>query len=146
MSISETARPKLPIDEMPEGERPISEKFRIVAKQWAEANAAAKLLEETRQSVFSRLVMNRREERLAAVDAKNVTGKKPWTDAGSVATCEHIARASDEYQEHVYEMCKARAKADLLRVQMKYLEMVFSEWQSSDANARRERQMGRKGT
>lgn len=140
-SISERARAG--VTDMPERERPISEQFRIVAKQWAEANAAAKLLEETRQSVFSRIVINRREERIAAVDEKTVTGKRPWTEAGSISAAEHIARASDEYSEHVYEMCKARAKADLLRVQMKYLEMVFSEWQSTDANARRERHMGR---
>jgi hypothetical protein len=69
-SISERARSG--VTDMPERERPISEQFRIVAKQWAEANAAAKLLEETRQSVFSRIVMNRREERIAAVDAKAV--------------------------------------------------------------------------
>jgi hypothetical protein len=41
---------ELRLEEIPEQERPISEQSEIVAKQWAETDAAASLLEETRSA------------------------------------------------------------------------------------------------
>jgi hypothetical protein len=125
-SIREKARAKSPVSEMPAHERPISEEFRLVAKAWVEADAAARLLEETKSSLLSKLVMASTEP--------------------SIGRAEHAARASQDYTDHIDQMCKAKAEANLRRVQMKFVEMRFSEWQSSDANARRERQMGRQAT
>lgn len=124
MTTSEKARSL--IREIPQHERPISEEFRIVAKAWCEADAAARLLEETKSSLLSKLVMASTEP--------------------SIGRAEHAARASSDYTEHIKEMCKAKSEANLRRVQMKFVEMRFSEWQSSDANARRERGMGRQAT
>ena len=44
MSISERATPK--IAEIPEADRPLSEQWRIAARQWVDAEAAAQLLED----------------------------------------------------------------------------------------------------
>ena len=123
MSISDRAR--VGVQDMAPAERPISEQFRVVAKQWVDADAAASLLEDTRQSVFSQLVLNS-------------------TDT-SIARAEHTARASAPYREHIELQTEARRHANLLKVQMRFIEMKFSEWTSADANARREMQMGRKG-
>ena len=125
-SISERARAKGPVGEMPAHERPISEEFRLVAKAWVDANAAANLLEETKSAVLSKMML--------------ALGEK------SVSAAEMKVKASDKWYNHVKKIVDARADADLRKVQMEYVRMKFSEWQSSDANARRERQMGRQAT
>ena len=124
MSISAQTRGM--VSEMPEADRPISEMYRVVAKQWVDADAAASLLEDTKQPIFSQLV-------LASTDT-------------SIARAEHTARASLAYREHVEKINEARKRANLLKVQMRYLEMRFSEWQAGDANQRAERKMVRHGT
>ena len=130
------------MQEMPSSERPISEEFRLVAKAWCEADAAARLLEETRLSVLSKLTLDfQASMRGGGKEVAAMEGKI----AMSAGRAEHFARASDEYREHIEKMVSAKTEANLRRVQMKYVEMKFSEWQSSDANARRERQMGRAG-
>ena len=43
--------------EIPEHERPISEQFRIVAKAWADLDAAANLLEETKSAVLAQKML-----------------------------------------------------------------------------------------
>lgn len=126
-TISQRATEAAGVREMPEHERPISEQFRIVAKQWVDAHAAANLLEETKSAVLSRLMMNLGRE-------------------VSVARAEMEVKAGDDWKEHIEKMVEARKKADLLRVQMKYIEMRFSEWQSNDANQRKERHFGRQAT
>ena len=112
--------------EIPVHEQPISEQFRVVAKQWVDADAAADLLEETKTAVLSKMMME--------------LGEMP------VSKAEMQAKASDAWTEHLTAMVDARARANLLKVQMKYIEMRFSEWQSNDANARKERQFGRQAT
>lgn len=125
-STSEKARPKPQVAEMPENERPISETFRIVARQWVEADKAANILEECKSAVLSRLMISK--------------GDMP------VSKAEMLSKASTEWQEHLDLMVAARGEANLKKVQMEFIRMQFSEWQSNDANARRERQMGRHGT
>ena len=124
MSISERARAG--VTEMPERERPISEQFRIVARAWVEADKAASILEECKSAVLSKLMMAK--------------GDVP------VSKAEMLSKASDEWAEHLNLMVSARADANLRKVQMEFIRMQFSEWQASDANARRERQMGRQAT
>lgn len=114
------------VQEMPERERPISEQFRIVAKQWVDQDAAASLLEDTKSAVFSQMVLKH-------------------TDV-SVARAEHLSRSSKEYREHIEKTVDARRLANRLKVQMEYLKMRFHEWNSSDANQRTERKMSRQAT
>lgn len=124
MSIAERARVR-PV-EMPRHERPISEEYRIAAKEWVEAEKTAALYEETKTSVLSQMMMK--------------LGEMP------VSKAEMRVKASDDWREFIEKMVDARAQANLARVRMKWTELRFAEWQSADANARRERQMGRQGT
>jgi hypothetical protein len=124
MTISERARST--VQEMPERERPISEQFRIVARHWVEADKAANILEECKSAVLSKLMMAQGDM--------------------AVSKAEMLSKASKEWQEHLDMMVSARADANLRKVQMEFIRMQFSEWQSNDANARRERHMGRQAT
>lgn len=127
MSLSQQAIDKSAPREMPEHERPLSEEFRIIAKQWVDAHAAANILEETKSAVLSRLMMNLGRE-------------------VSVSRAEMEVKAGGDWKEHIEKMVEARKQADLLRVQMKWIEMRFSEWQSADANQRKERAYVRQAT
>ena len=121
MSISERA--VAGITEMPARYRPISEEFRLVAKAWVDADAAANLLEETKSAVLAEKMAN--------------LGDMP------VNRAELTVKASKEWHDHLAEICDARKKANLRKVQMEYVRMKFSEWQASDANSRSERRMSR---
>ena len=114
---------------LPERERPLSEQFRIVAKQFADADAAATLLEELKTTTLEKL-----KTKLMAVH-----GEMPDNKA------ERLVKASGEWEEYVRSMCDARAKATKLKLQMAYIRMVFSEWQAADASARAEYKLGRMG-
>lgn len=123
-SISERARSM--VQEIPERERPISEEYRIAAREWVDAEKAASLLEETKTAVLSQM-MNRLPDL-------------------SVNRAEMQVKASAEWMQFLKDMVEARAAANLAKVKMKWTELRFSEWQSADANARKERQMGRQAT
>lgn len=97
---------------------PISEQYRIVAKQWVAANTAADMLEECKSAVLS--------QKMRAL------GDMP------VSRAEMEVRASDEWTDYVRQMVEARGKANLLKVQCEYLKMRHSEQQSHEANARAE--------
>jgi len=97
---------------------PWSEQFRIVAKQWVDADAGASILEDTKSAVLS--------ERMQAL------GDIP------VSKAEAIVKASAEWRDHVEKMVNARKLANRLKVQMEYLRMKFSEWQSHEATKRTE--------
>ena len=55
-------------------------------------------------------------------------------------------KASADWREFLEKMVDARAEANLARVKMKWTELRYGEWQSSDANARKERHFGRQAT
>jgi len=96
----------------------LSEEFRLVAKEWVEADAAANLLEETKSAVLS--------QKMAAL------GDMP------VSKAEMNVKASPDWEDHVTKMVKAREAANLLKVKMEWMRMRFSEWQSAEANKRAE--------
>ena len=110
---------------MPEGEQSIAERFRLVAEEWADKDAAYYLLDNTRTSIVGELVLG--------AMAEGATGTK----------AEHMARSSESYREHVQKTADAKREAGVLRARMEYLKMRFSMWNSADANARKERQFGR---
>lgn len=97
---------------------PWSEQFRIVAKQWVDADAAATLLEDTKSAVLA--------ERMQA------HAELP------VNRAEQLVKSSPEWRDHVEKMVAARKQANRLKVQMEYLRMKFSEWQSAEATKRAE--------
>ena len=106
---------------MQEHEKPISEKFRIVAKGWAQKHAAASLLEETKTAVVAQMIGRQ--------------GDIPHNKA------ERMVKASDEWHSFIKGMVEAREAANLAKVQMEYIRMLQSERQSAEANARAERKM-----
>lgn len=97
---------------------PISEQYRIVAKQWVTAEAAASLLEDTKSAVLS--------QKMAAL------GEMP------VSKAELNVKASRDWWEHVENIVKARERANLLKVQMEYLKMKSGEQASFEATRRAE--------
>jgi len=98
--------------------QPISEQFRLTAKEWVEADSAASLLEETKSAVLS--------QRMAAL------GSMP------VSKAEMTVKASPEWEEHVTKIVEARERSNLLKVKLEWLRMRFSEIQSSEATKRAE--------
>jgi hypothetical protein len=99
-------------------ELPISEQFRLVAKKWVDAEAAASMLEETKSAVLAKMMAG--------------YGDIP------VSRSEMNVKASPAWTEHIEKMVQARTQASLLKVQMEYLRMKFSELQSAEASKRAE--------
>ena len=97
---------------------PLSEQYRIVAKKWVDADAAASLLEETKSAVLSQC--------MAAL------GDIP------VSRAEMTVKSSDGWHEYIEKMVDARRQASLLKAQLEYIRMRFSEWQSHEATRRAE--------
>lgn len=98
--------------------QPISEQFRITAKEWVEANTAADMLEECKSAVLSQQMIS--------------------LEAPSVAKAEMEVKASDEWLEYLRKMVEARGKANLLKVKCEYLRMRFQEQSSAEASKRAE--------
>jgi hypothetical protein len=109
------------VREMPENEKPLSEQFRLVAKEWVELDGAARLLEECKTATLSTMM-----KRLGDMPA---------------AHAERDVKASTEWRDYLEKMVKTRTAANLKRVQMKYIDMKQQEWTSAEANARSERRL-----
>ncbi len=97
---------------------PISEQYRIVAKRWVEAEAAASILEDTKSAVLSQQML--------------ALGEMP------VSKAEMLTKANPEWTEHVKKITEARAAANLLKVQLEYLRMKSGEQASAEASKRAE--------
>ncbi len=97
---------------------PISEEFRIIAKKWVEADAAANMLEESKSAVLAKMI--------------SAQGDMP------VNRAEARVKSSDDWSDYIKSMVDAREKASMLKVQLEYIRMRFSEWQSFEANRRAE--------
>jgi hypothetical protein len=97
---------------------PVSEQFRLVAKEWVEADSAARLLEETKTAVLA--------QRMKAL------GDMP------AAHSEREVKASGEWSDFIDRMVRARTQANLKKVQLEYIRMQFSENQSFEATRRAE--------
>lgn len=98
--------------------QPISEQFRIVAKKWCDADATARLLEDTKSAVLA--------QRIAAL--------------GDIAhnKAENQVKGGQEWFDFIRQMTDAKTQANLLKVQMEFIRMQFSEWQAHNANRRAE--------
>ena len=97
---------------------PISEQFRLVAKEWVEADSAARLLEETKTAVLAQYM--------------KALGDKP------AAHAERDVKASPPWADFLDKMVRARTAANLKKVQIEYIRMQFSEAQSYEATKRAE--------
>ena len=97
---------------------PLSEQYRLIAKKWIDADAAASILEETKSAYLSSCML--------------ALGDMP------VSRAEMTTKGSKDWNEHVISIVEARKKANLLKVQLEYIRMKFSEWQSLEASKRAE--------
>lgn len=97
---------------------PWSEQYRIVARKWVDADAGASLLEDTKSAFLSQRMQ--------------VHADLP------VSRAEAIIKGSPEWVDFIEKMVAARKQANLLKVQLEYLRMKFSEWQSENATKRAE--------
>ena len=97
---------------------PLSEQFRIVAKKWVDADSAANILEESKSAFLSRSMAD--------------LGDMP------VSKAEMNVKASKHWSDYINQMVEARKQASLLKVQLEYIRMQFSEWQSHAATRRAE--------
>lgn len=97
---------------------PISEQYRLIAKDWVEKDSAANLLEETKSAVLSQMMAR--------------LGDIP------VSHAERTVKSSDEWMDFVTKMVRAREAANLAKVRCEFIKMKFSEWQSANANRRAE--------
>lgn len=97
---------------------PLSEQYRLVAKRWVDADAAATLLEETKSAFLAKMMA--------------AQGDMP------VSKAEMRVKASDEWTDYVTKMVRAREQAALLKVQLSYIQMKFTEWNSATATRRAE--------
>ena len=95
---------------------PLSEQFRIAAEHWADKEAAASLLEESKSAVLAR--------RMAAL------GDVP------VSHAERDVKSSAEWKQYIDAMCEARAEANKAKVGLEYIRVKFQEWQSGAADER----------
>ena len=98
-----------------------SEKFRVAAKEWVDADAEASLAEELKSSTLNQMIIH-----------LNVQGEMP------VNRRESIVRSSDKWIEYVNDMVKKRTKANLFKVRLEYIRMRFNEQQSIEATKRAE--------
>jgi hypothetical protein len=77
----------------------LAEQLRNHGADWADKNAAAKLLEETQDTLHAELSLRFRSE------------------AGSVAEAKLMASACEEYKTHVKAAVEARGVANMAKVQ-----------------------------
>ena len=101
---------------------PLSEQFRLVAKKWVDADSAANMLEETKTAVLAKLMS---QQMVISGDS-------------TVSRAEMQVKASDDWNEFISSMVNARKDAAMLKVQLEYIRMQFSEWQSAEATRRAE--------
>jgi hypothetical protein len=96
----------------------LSEQFRLAAKEWVELDAAASMLEECKSAILSQMMADE--------------GDIP------VSRAEMNVRATQEWREYIGKMVKAREKANLAKVKLKWIDMRFTEQNSREATARAE--------
>lgn len=97
---------------------PLSEQFRLAARDWVDKDSAASMLEETKSAVLS--------QRMAALGDM------------AVSKAELQVKASQEWREFVAGMVRARTSANLAKVKLEWIRLKFNEWQSDAATKRAE--------
>lgn len=106
----------------------IAQAIEMAGKAWADAAHAANLLEKTKDSVLAELILSTRD------DVEPGEKKMAWTEA------EMRAKASEDWQNHVYAMIEARHKANLARVHYDATTAKFEALRTAEASRRAELQ------
>lgn len=98
--------------------QPLSEQFRLAAKEWVDANAAAELLEELKSATLS--------QQMQALGEM------------AVSKAEMTVKASPDWKAYIERMTGARRRANELKVKLEWIRMRHSEQQSHEATQRAE--------
>lgn len=101
--------------------QPLSERYRLVAKEWVELDSAARMFEETKSAVLA--------QKMA------VLGDMP------ISRAEQQVKASEDWHSFIIKMVEARTSANLKKVELEWVRMRFSENQSREATERAERRL-----
>jgi hypothetical protein len=96
---------------------PISEQFRLVAKQYNDLEAAASLLEEMKSATLSQWMLELGDM--------------------AVSKAEMQVKGSERWKGYIEAMC-ARARDNKLKLQLEWLRMRHTEWNSEAATRRAE--------
>ena len=105
-----------------------------LGEDWADADAAASMLEETRKSELSRLITLNVETKLSA------SGKQI-----SMAQAESMALGDELYVSHLTRMVEARKSANKLRVRYDMGKMKLELYRSLQATLRNEISLSKMG-
>lgn len=100
---------------------PVSEQYRLTARDWVEMDAAARMLEEGKTTYLA--------QRMAAL------GDIP------VSKAEREVKSSPEWADYIKKMVNAKTAANRQRVELDFLKMRHMERTSEEANARSERKL-----
>ena len=95
-----------------------SEEYRLAGEDWADKEAAASLLEDTKSSVMAQ--------------RQTACGDIP------VNRAEQIVKASSDWIDHLEKINEARRLANLAKVNLEVIRMKYMEQQSKEANNRTE--------
>jgi len=98
--------------------QPYSEQVRIKALEWADLDAAARMLEEGKTTYLA--------QRMA------VLGDIP------VSKAEKQVKASPDWADYIKKMVKAKTRANVARIELEYIKMKSWENSGLEANKRAE--------
>lgn len=98
--------------------RPLSERYRLAAIDFVDAEAAADLLENLKSAFLS----------------------QEMTKHGNIAVnkAEQSVKASPQWDDYIRKMVNARKAANLKKVEVEFIRMRFWEFNSAEATKRRE--------
>lgn len=99
-------------------DRPISEQYRVAAKDWVLADSAARLLEEMKTATLSQMMKE--------------LGDMP------VSSAERDVKSSDKWKSYISDMVDARKEANMAKVKLEWVRMRFQEQMSTEASKRHE--------
>lgn len=117
--------------DMPEHERPISELFRIAGDEWVAAKLKRDLIKGLKTTMLER------QKRDLIEEARQIGTRMTNSEA------ERTVEMSTEWEQYIRGLAEAERDTEAAWVRCQELDMRFGEWQSREANARKERQMGR---
>lgn len=106
---------------MPTSNEPYSEQYRIAAEEWADLDAAARMLEEGKTTYLAQRIAQH--------------GDMPHNKA------EREVKASSEWADYIKKMVNAKTRANKARIKLDYLKMRYWEEQGSNATRRAEMRM-----
>jgi hypothetical protein len=95
-----------------------SEKYRLAGEDWADKEAAAQMLEDSKSAVMAQ-----------------------WqTELGDlpVNRAEQTVKASNRWRDYISDTVEARRQANIAKVNMEYTRMKAMEYQAKEANQRAE--------